>query len=91
MTKVKNDIAALTDHISEAVNALGDSAKRQARRGYQQTVDDLSDRSGAMMDAAQEAAADAQERLGDMVTERPLATIGIALGLGFLIGMTWRR
>jgi hypothetical protein len=25
------------------------------------------------------------------VTQRPLATIGLALGLGFLIGMSWRR
>jgi len=91
VSRVKNDIAALTDHITEAVNALGDSARRQARRGYQQAVDDLSERSGAMMDAAQDAASDAQERLGDLISERPLTTIGLALGLGFLIGVTWRR
>jgi ElaB/YqjD/DUF883 family membrane-anchored ribosome-binding protein len=29
--------------------------------------------------------------LEDVITQRPLATIGVALGLGFLIGVTWRR
>ena len=91
MTKVKNDIAALADHVTEAVNALADAAKRQARRGYQQAADDLSERSGAMMDAAQDAAATVEERLEDVIKQRPLTTIGLALGLGLLIGMTLRR
>jgi ElaB/YqjD/DUF883 family membrane-anchored ribosome-binding protein len=91
MSKVKTDIADLTDHITDAVNALGDAAKRQARRGYGQAMDELSERSGAMMDAAQDAAASLEERLEDVITQRPLATIGLAVGLGFLIGMSWRR
>lgn len=98
VTKVKNDIAALTDHITDAVNALADAAKTQARRGYKQAranvdtaVDDLSERSGAMMDAAHDAALGLEERLEDVIAERPLATVGLALGLGFLIGITWRR
>ena len=91
VTKVKRDIADLTDHITDTVNALGDAARRQARRGYKQAMDDLSERSGAMMDAAQDAAANLEETLEDVVKQRPLATVGLALGLGFLIGLTWRR
>ena len=91
VSRVKSDIANLTEHITEAVNALGDAVRRQARRGYNQAMDDLSERSGAMMDAAQDAAASVEERLEDVITQRPIATVGIALGLGFLIGMSWRR
>jgi ElaB/YqjD/DUF883 family membrane-anchored ribosome-binding protein len=91
VTKVKRDIADLTDHITDTVNALGHAAKRQARQGYKQAMDDLSGRSGAMMDAAQDAAASVEERLEDIITQRPLAIVGLALGLGFLIGMSWRR
>ena len=29
--------------------------------------------------------------LEDVIAQRPLATVGLALGLGFLIGVTWRR
>ena len=33
---VKNDIAALTDQITDALNAFAGSAGKQARRGYKQ-------------------------------------------------------
>jgi ElaB/YqjD/DUF883 family membrane-anchored ribosome-binding protein len=95
---VKNDIAALTDQITDAINSFAGAASKQARRGYrearanaEQAVDDMSERGGAMMDAAHDAASSIGETLEDAITERPLATVGIALGLGFLIGLTWRR
>ncbi|MGE5157547.1 MAG: DUF883 family protein [Gemmatimonas sp.] len=98
VTSVKNDIAALTEQITDALNSFAGAARRRARQGYKQaranvdsTVDDLSERSGAMMDAAQDAASSIEESLEDVITQRPLATVGLALGLGFLIGLTWRR
>ena len=95
---VKNDIAALTDQITEALNNLAGTAGKQARRGYKQArvnvdsaVDDISERGNAMMGAAQDAAVSIEETLEDVITQRPLATVGLAIGLGFLIGATWRR
>ena len=98
VANVKNDISALADQITDALNTIAGTASKQARRGYKNAranvdsvVDDLSERSGAMMGAAQEAAASMEETLENVITERPLATVGLALGLGFLIGVTWRR
>ena len=98
VTAVKNDIAALTDQITDALNTFAGTANKQARRGYKQaranvesTMDDMSERGGAMMDAAQDAASSIEETLEDVITQRPLATVGLALGLGFLIGAMWRR
>jgi ElaB/YqjD/DUF883 family membrane-anchored ribosome-binding protein len=95
---VKNDITALTEQITEALNSFAGTARRQARRGYKQAranvnsaVDDISERGGAVMDAAQDAAVSIEETLEDIIAERPLATVGLALGLGFLIGVIWRR
>ena len=95
---VKNDIADLTDQITDAINTLAGGAKKQARRGYKQAranvdsaVSDLSERSDAMMDAAQGATTAVAETLEDFIVRRPLATAGLAFGLGFLIGVTWRR
>jgi len=95
---VKNDIAALTTQITDALNSFAGTAQKQARRGYKQAranvdsaVDDISDRGNAVMDAAQDAAISIEETLEDVIAQRPLATVGIALGLGFLIGVTWRR
>jgi ElaB/YqjD/DUF883 family membrane-anchored ribosome-binding protein len=98
VTAVKNDIAALADQITEAIDNFAGAASKQAKRGYKQaranvdsTMDDMSERGGAMMDAAQDAAHSIEETLEDVITQRPLATVGLALGLGFLIGVTWRR
>ena len=95
---VKNDIAALTDQITDALNTFAGAARKQARHGYKQArenvdaaVDDMSERGSAVMDAAQDAALSIEETLEDVITRRPLATVGLALGLGFLIGVTWRR
>jgi ElaB/YqjD/DUF883 family membrane-anchored ribosome-binding protein len=95
---VKDDIAALTDQITEALNSFAGSARKQARRGYDQArdraesaVDDVSERGSAMMDAAQDAYSSIEETLEDAITQRPLATVGLAIGLGFLIGFAWRR
>ena len=95
---VKNDISALTDQITDAINSFAGTAQKQARRGYKQAranvdsaVDDMSERGGAMMDAAHDAAGSIGETLEEAITERPLATVGLAIGLGFLIGVTWRR
>jgi ElaB/YqjD/DUF883 family membrane-anchored ribosome-binding protein len=95
---VKNDIAALTEEITDALNSFAGTAKKQARRGYKEAranaetaMDDMSERGGAMMDAAQDAAYSIEETLEDAITQRPLATVGLALGIGFLIGVTWRR
>jgi ElaB/YqjD/DUF883 family membrane-anchored ribosome-binding protein len=98
VTAVKNDIAALTDQITDAINTFAGQAKKQARQGYKQAranaesaLDDASERGSAMLDAAQDAAVTLEETLEDVITQRPLATVGLALGLGFLIGVTWRR
>lgn len=98
VTTVKDDIAALADQITEALNTFAGAAKKRARRGYKQaranvdsTIDDASERGAAMLDAAQDTAASIEETLEDVITQRPLATVALALGVGFLIGVTWRR
>ena len=98
VTAVKNDIAALTDQITDAINTFAGAAGKQAKRGYKQArangesaLDDASERGSAMLDAAQDAAVTLEETLEDVIAQRPLATVGLALGLGFLIGVTWRR
>ena len=95
---VKHDISALTEQITDALNSFAGTAQKQAQRGYKQAranidsaVDDISERGGAVMDAAEDAALSIEETLEDVIAQRPLATVGLALGLGFLIGVTWRR
>jgi ElaB/YqjD/DUF883 family membrane-anchored ribosome-binding protein len=98
VSAVKNDIAALTNQITDALNSFAGTAKKQARHGYKQAranlesaLDDATARSGDMLDAAQNTANSAGESLEELITQRPFVTLGLALGLGFLIGATMRR
>ncbi len=95
---VRKDIAALADQITDTISHLGGAARRQARQGFTQAqanvnaaIDDASERGGAWLDAAQDTASSLEEALEDVIAQRPLATVGLALGLGFLIGVTWRK
>ena len=80
------------------MNALSTVAQGQARRGLRHAranvdsvMSDASDRAGAVANAAQDAASSVEDTLTDVIQERPVATLVLAFGLGFLIGVTWRR
>lgn len=98
LTAVKNDVAALTEQITDALNAFTGQASKQAHRGVKQAradaedmMSDMRERGSAAYDAAHDAAYSLEETLEDSITQRPLAAVGLALGLGILIGMAWRR
>ena len=98
LTAVKNDVAALTEQITDALNAFTGEASTQARRGVKQArasaedaMADMRERGSVAYDAAHDAAYSLEEMLEDSITQRPLAAVGLALGLGVLIGMAWRR
>jgi ElaB/YqjD/DUF883 family membrane-anchored ribosome-binding protein len=95
---VKNDISALTEQLSDALDSLTNTAQKRARRGYKQAragvdalVGDAAKKGSAAFEAAQDAAATLEDTIEDAIVQRPLATVGLAIGLGFLIGVTWRR
>ncbi|QUS41425.1 DUF883 family protein [Tardiphaga alba] len=105
LNAVKNDVTALTEQITDALNAFTGQATKQARRNFKDArsradgvMSDLQDRGSAVYDdlrergsAAYDAAYSMEESLEDAITQRPLASVGLALGLGLLIGMAWRR
>jgi len=102
MTTVKHDVAQLSQKITDAVNALGSIAQGETRRGLRRAranvnafASDASDRAGSAADAmtvaAQDAASSIGDTLSDAVEQRPVASLALAMGIGFLIGVTWRR
>jgi ElaB/YqjD/DUF883 family membrane-anchored ribosome-binding protein len=98
VSAVKGDISALARQISDVMNSLTGTARKEARKSYKQVrataedaIGDLSERGSAMMDAAQDAASTIEETVEDAIVQRPIAAMGLAIGLGFLIGVTWRR
>ena len=98
MNAVKNDISALSDQINDVINQFSGEARKQARRTYKTARDnvdsalsDFSKYGNEALDAAHDYANSLEESLEDAIVQKPLAAVGLALGLGFLIGVTWRR
>jgi ElaB/YqjD/DUF883 family membrane-anchored ribosome-binding protein len=95
---VKTDLSKLAGQITDTLNDLADVGRHEVRRKYDQArsnVDtimaDVAKQGNAAADFAQDSVSSLEETLEDAVQQRPFATIGLALALGFLIGVTWRR
>ena len=89
MSEMKNAIGNLSDQIADAATDIGAVAQNQARRGLKNArshvnsmVSDASDRVGAVASAAQTQASSIGDTLQDIIEERPLSTVALALGLG---------
>ncbi|HLX98899.1 MAG TPA: DUF883 domain-containing protein [Roseiarcus sp.] len=98
MAAMKNAIGDLSDQITDAASDIGAAAQEQARRGLKHAranvgaiASDASDRLGAVADTVQSQASSLGGSFEDVVRERPLSTVALALGLGFLFGVIWRR
>ena len=98
MASMRDAIGGLSDQISDAASDIGAVAKDQARRGMKHAranmgsmVNDASDRLGVVANRAQSQASSLGDSLEDAIQERPLSTLALALGLGFLAGVIWRR
>ena len=98
MANMRDAIGGLSDQISDAASDIGAVAQEQARRGLRHAranvgsmVNDASDRLGVVANRAQSQASSLGNSLEDAIQERPLATVALALGLGFLAGVIWRR
>jgi ElaB/YqjD/DUF883 family membrane-anchored ribosome-binding protein len=98
ITAMKNAIGDLSEQVADAASDIGAVAQSQARRGLKNArshvnamMSDASDRVGVVANVAQTQASSIGDTLQDVIEERPLSTVALALGLGFLIGVTWRR
>lgn len=95
---MKNATGGLSDQIADAASDIGTVAQEQAKQGLRHAranmgsmVSDASDRLGVVADQAQSQASSLGNTLEDAIQERPLSSVALALGLGFLAGVIWRR
>jgi ElaB/YqjD/DUF883 family membrane-anchored ribosome-binding protein len=95
---VKDDISKLTGQLSDALDTFTNSTSKHtrsglkhARSGVDAIVSEATKKGNAAFAAAQDAAESLEDTVEDAIVQRPLAAMGLAVGLGFLVGATWRR
>lgn len=84
---LKNDISELTQTVSRYGKAQSDSLKAQARDGLRV----VGERGQHQLDAAGEYAGMKYAETEDYIRENPAAAVGIAAGIGFLVGLLTSR
>jgi ElaB/YqjD/DUF883 family membrane-anchored ribosome-binding protein len=95
---IRDDIARLADQISTLLSSGGNDAIREVKAQIDRFRDRLdgvlSDAGAKGLDAMgglRDSADTLLDSLEDAVRQRPISTLGVALGVGFLFGATWRR
>lgn len=102
IVSIEREIGELMHDIEARVGKLQALAKRSAKDAAEGATEFVSDsvsgaadsvRNGAnaVSDEASRMAGDAIRRIEDEVGQRPLLTLAIAAGIGFLAGMAGRR
>jgi ElaB/YqjD/DUF883 family membrane-anchored ribosome-binding protein len=102
IASIEREIGALMHDIEGRISQLNGLARRNAKDATEgashlisETVSDAADRvrNGANMvsDEAARIGADAMRRLESEIGQRPLLTLAIAAGIGYLAGMAGRR
>jgi ElaB/YqjD/DUF883 family membrane-anchored ribosome-binding protein len=99
---IEREIGQLMQDIETRVGRLNDLARQSAKNAagnasdyVSETLSDAADRvrngAHAVSDEASRMGGDALRRFEDEVGQRPLLTVAIAAGIGFLAGMAGRR
>ena len=85
--QLKADIAALT----EQLKLMREHSYGAARRAASEGIDDLRARGEAAYESIKANADDLERQLADTVREKPITSLAIAAGVGFLFALISRR
>jgi ElaB/YqjD/DUF883 family membrane-anchored ribosome-binding protein len=88
---LRDDVAKLTQEIANIVAARGGATWRKARSNVEGVVTQAQDKGLEAVDAVREVGESMIDALDESIKKRPYTTLGLALGIGFLFGATWRR
>lgn len=84
---LRHDLAALTQTIADLTKAKGDEAVTTAKA----KLSDARDQAADVADTARLQAMEFQDKADSFVKNQPATALGIAAGLGFLVGFLGSR
>jgi ElaB/YqjD/DUF883 family membrane-anchored ribosome-binding protein len=95
MQALRDDMARLAGQFSDVLSKGGADAIGKMKKRAARVQDELDDTLSDVGERSREALSDVSEHLGEALQEslheHPVATVALALGLGFLFGTAWRR
>ncbi|EJW10066.1 Uncharacterized protein DUF883, ElaB [Rhodovulum sp. PH10] len=95
LNSLREDVARLAGQLSSALTDSGDEAFTGVKDRFRRMRDNVGDTMQDYGERGRDAVSEFADTIGSTVEEnvrsRPLSTVALALGLGFLFGALWRR
>jgi ElaB/YqjD/DUF883 family membrane-anchored ribosome-binding protein len=98
LQRLRRDIGRLADQVGNSLQEAGDDAFTEAKaqiRRIKDNVDGIVSSASAKGLYTTKAVRDVTDHVGEAVEEslhtRPFATLAVAIGIGFIFGVAWRR
>jgi ElaB/YqjD/DUF883 family membrane-anchored ribosome-binding protein len=95
---VRDDLSRLAQQVASLLSVTGSQALREvkaqmsrAKQSLDGVLSDAGEKGMEAMDTMREGTDTLLESIEETVRQRPLATLAVAMGLGFLFGVSWRR
>lgn len=91
LAALHDDVARLTRQIADIVAARGEATWRKAKSNFEGVLSEAQDKGLEAVDAVREVGDNLVDAIDVSLKKRPYTTLALALGIGFLLGATWRR
>lgn len=85
--QLREDVSQLTEHIRQT----GGHSASAARHAASESVEQMRKQGKAAMKSLKSNANDFEHELAETLRERPVTSLAIAAGVGFLLAVMWRR
>jgi ElaB/YqjD/DUF883 family membrane-anchored ribosome-binding protein len=88
---LRDDFARLAEQVSDIVAGKGDAAWQSAKASVDDVIAEAGDKGREAAEAMREMTDHFVEAVDGSLKERPYTTLAIVAGVGFVLGMIWRR
>jgi ElaB/YqjD/DUF883 family membrane-anchored ribosome-binding protein len=92
---LRDDLGTLAEEVASLMSSTGNQALDEVKdriRRIRSSLDDVMSDAGARgRDALRDVGENVSTAIEEHVKERPLTTLALAVGLGFILGATWRK
>jgi ElaB/YqjD/DUF883 family membrane-anchored ribosome-binding protein len=88
---LRDDFGRLAEQFAGILGGKGDAAWQRAKASVDDVMSEAQDKTREAADAMREVSDHFVEAVDESLKTRPYTTLAIAAGVGFLLGMMWRR
>ncbi|MGH6674397.1 MAG: DUF883 family protein [Stellaceae bacterium] len=88
---LRDDFSRLAEQVRDILASKGNAAWRRAKTSVDGVVSDAQSKGQDAATAMREVSDNFIEAIDESIKDRPYTTLALAVGLGLVLGITWRR